>query len=309
MRKQKHLDLLEAIKAAYPTESDSLTEDPYKTLFISNLDYSITTENLETTFKVYGDLANVVIVKDKNGKPKGYAFVQFARSKSLELAVKEAKGLKLGQRRITVDVERGRTVKGWLPKKCGGGLGKKREGNIPGSRAPRPGRDSGRDYNSRDRDYPPRSSNSRDYPSRDAPRDYPSRDSRRDMPPRDRFPPRDLRADIDRSRDRGSSRGDRGTDRPDRGMDRGGSRQERPVSGGYRGGERGTERGGPERGGPDRGGPDRGADRGFDRGGDRTERSERGGDRAERSGPGGRGGFGGDRDRDRGGYERSRYDR
>jgi hypothetical protein len=38
-------------------------------------------------------------------------------------AYKEANGMKLGDRYIVVDVERGRTVEGWHPRRMGGGLG------------------------------------------------------------------------------------------------------------------------------------------------------------------------------------------
>ncbi|XP_024538029.1 U1 small nuclear ribonucleoprotein 70 kDa [Selaginella moellendorffii] len=48
-------------------------------------------------------------------------------SKILSLdAYKHADGTKIDNRRILVDVERGRTVKDWLPKRLGGGLGNAR---------------------------------------------------------------------------------------------------------------------------------------------------------------------------------------
>ena len=41
-------------------------------------------------------------------------------------AYKHADGKKIEGRRVLVDVERGRTVKGWLPRRLGGGLGDSR---------------------------------------------------------------------------------------------------------------------------------------------------------------------------------------
>lgn len=38
-------------------------------------------------------------------------------------AYKDAEGLKMQNRRLLVDVERGRTVKTWTPARLGGGLG------------------------------------------------------------------------------------------------------------------------------------------------------------------------------------------
>ena len=43
-------------------------------------------------------------------------------------AYKHADGKKIDGRRVLVDVERGRTVKGWLPRRLGGGLGGTRRG-------------------------------------------------------------------------------------------------------------------------------------------------------------------------------------
>lgn len=55
-------------------------------------------------------------------------------------AYKDADGLKLDGRRVLVDVERGRTVKGWKPRRLGGGLGNTRSGG-----AEQTSRSSGRD--------------------------------------------------------------------------------------------------------------------------------------------------------------------
>jgi hypothetical protein len=41
----------------------------------------------------------------------------------MKVAYKEAEGMKLGKGRLLIDVERGRTVKGWKPRRLGGGLG------------------------------------------------------------------------------------------------------------------------------------------------------------------------------------------
>ena len=55
----------------------------------------------------------------KNGKSRGYAFVEFERSSDLKEAYKDADGRKIAGRRILVDVERGRTVKNWRPRRLG----------------------------------------------------------------------------------------------------------------------------------------------------------------------------------------------
>lgn len=47
---------------------------------------------------------------------------------SCAAAYKQADGRKVDGRRIVVDVERGRTVPGWRPRRLGGGLGSTRTG-------------------------------------------------------------------------------------------------------------------------------------------------------------------------------------
>ncbi|KAH7954743.1 hypothetical protein HPB49_021454 [Dermacentor silvarum] len=73
--------------------------------------------------------AVIVIVHNKiTGKPRGYAFVEYEHERDMHSAYKHADGKKIDGRRVLVDVERGRTVKGWLPRRLGGGLGGTRRG-------------------------------------------------------------------------------------------------------------------------------------------------------------------------------------
>jgi U1 small nuclear ribonucleoprotein len=70
----------------------------------------------------------VKLVYDKfTEKPRGYGFVEFEHERDMKTAYKHADGRKIDGRRILVDVERGRTVKDWKPRKCGGGLGSSRK--------------------------------------------------------------------------------------------------------------------------------------------------------------------------------------
>jgi len=75
---------------------------------------------LKREFERYGSVRSVKIVTEKEeGKSRGYGFVEFDREKDLKRAFKEADGTKLDGRRILVDIERGRTVKSWLPRRLG----------------------------------------------------------------------------------------------------------------------------------------------------------------------------------------------
>lgn len=47
------------------------------------------------------------------GKPRGYAFIEFEHKNDMKQAYKMADGRKIEDKRVLVDVERGRTVPNW----------------------------------------------------------------------------------------------------------------------------------------------------------------------------------------------------
>ncbi|KAG6476079.1 hypothetical protein ZIOFF_065315 [Zingiber officinale] len=74
-------------------------------------------------------LCQVRLVTDKEtNKPRGYAFIEYVHTRDMKSAYKQADGRKLDNRRVLVDVERGRTVPNWRPRRLGGGLGTTRTG-------------------------------------------------------------------------------------------------------------------------------------------------------------------------------------
>lgn len=106
-----------------PQKDPNAIGDPFKTLFISRLSYEATESDLSKEFGVYGPIERIRLVRDQEGKSRGYAFIIYEREKDTKTAYKDADGLKILGRRILVDVERGRTVKDWKPMRLGGGLG------------------------------------------------------------------------------------------------------------------------------------------------------------------------------------------
>jgi len=106
-----------------PTKDPKSTGDPYRTLFITKMNYNTTEHKLKREFEIYGPIKKVRIVTDQNGKPRGYAFIEFEKERDMRAACKEGDGKKIDGRRVLVDVERGRTMRGWRPRKLGGGLG------------------------------------------------------------------------------------------------------------------------------------------------------------------------------------------
>eukprot|EP00026_Physarum_polycephalum_P007173 Phypoly_transcript_07230.p1 GENE.Phypoly_transcript_07230~~Phypoly_transcript_07230.p1 ORF type:complete len:299 (+),score=50.32 Phypoly_transcript_07230:72-968(+) len=223
-RQEAEQEKIEKLKAAWdPHKSAKATGDAYKTLFISRVNYDTTESKLKREFEEYGPVKKVRLVHDtKTGKPRGYAFIEFDKERDMRTAYKLADGKKVDGRRVLVDVERGRTVKGWKPRRLGGGLGSTRAG----------GEDVNQKWSGRE---PPSV-----HEARAAEGDRERVDHRRmDDHPRERERDRggDRGAERERERDRGDrdgyrerDRGERdgraGGDRPrERERDRGGDRE------------------------------------------------------------------------------------
>lgn len=119
-----------------PHKNAKATEDPYKTLFVARISFDTTEKKLKREFEQFGPVKSIRMVVDEDNKPRGYAFVEFEREQDMKTAYKRADGRKIDGRRVLVDVERGRTVKGWKPRKLGGGLGGTRK--APGEQGAEP---------------------------------------------------------------------------------------------------------------------------------------------------------------------------
>ncbi|KAI1435521.1 RNA-binding domain-containing protein [Xylaria sp. CBS 124048] len=124
--------LAEAPKTYHPADDANIRGDPFKTLIVARLSYDANEGDLEKEFGRFGPIERIRIITDthaherpnKKKKPhRGYAFVVFEREKDMRAALEGCDGIRIKERRIKVDVERGRTVKGWKPRRLGGGLG------------------------------------------------------------------------------------------------------------------------------------------------------------------------------------------
>lgn len=114
-----------------PNAEDSRkTQDAYKTLFVGRISYETTEQQLRHELEQYGPVKRVRLVEDPEGKSRGYGFVEYEKEADMKAAYKYADGKKIDGRRVVVDVERGRTVRDWLPKKFGGGIGETRKGGA-----------------------------------------------------------------------------------------------------------------------------------------------------------------------------------
>ncbi|KAF3565662.1 hypothetical protein DY000_02011780 [Brassica cretica] len=107
-----------------PNNDPNASGDPYKTLFVARLNYETSESKIKREFEAYGPIKQVHLVTDQQtNKPKGYAFIEYLNTRDMKAAYKQGDGKKIDGRRVLVDVERGRTVPNWRPRRLGGGLG------------------------------------------------------------------------------------------------------------------------------------------------------------------------------------------
>jgi len=174
----------QGLEGYQPSEDPNATTDPYRTLFVGRLDYEVTEDKLEREFGYYGAVSSVKLVRDKDGKSRGYGFIEFEREGDMRAAYRGMDDRRIEDRRIIVDVDRARTTKDWTPRRLGGGLGKTRAGGKRDNVKPR-GRDRTRDER---RERPPSRDGYRRSPPPRRSRSPPAyRRSR--SPPRGRAPP------------------------------------------------------------------------------------------------------------------------
>ncbi|CAE7940860.1 RNU1, partial [Symbiodinium sp. KB8] len=117
-----------------PKEDEKATKDAYNTLFVSRLAYETDESKLRSEMESVGPVNTVRIVRDTEGKSRGYGFVEFTNDADLKAAYRRFNGLVIDGRRILADVERGRTVPGWKPRRLGGGLGATRKALPKGTK-------------------------------------------------------------------------------------------------------------------------------------------------------------------------------
>ena len=116
-----------------PRNNPKATTDGYATMFLAHLSELTTEETIRSMLEPYGEVKEVKLIKDLNGKSCRYAFAEFSKEDDMTSAIKGLQGgvyggahahpVTLDGRHILLDVERGRTVQSWRPLKLGGGKG------------------------------------------------------------------------------------------------------------------------------------------------------------------------------------------
>ena len=100
-------------------------------IFVGNLSYQTTQDELSAAFSAYGTVERVNIVTDRaTGQPRGFAFVEMTERTEAETAISRLNGAELHGRTLNVNEAR--------PKPSGGGGGFNRgRGGSGRGRGPR----------------------------------------------------------------------------------------------------------------------------------------------------------------------------
>jgi len=98
-------------------------------IYVGNLSYDTTDEDLRTLFAQAGTVESVDLIKDRSsGRSKGFAFVVMGNQSELEKAIQMFNGYNLGQRELSVNIARPRE------ERSQGGFGGNWQGGRGGSR-------------------------------------------------------------------------------------------------------------------------------------------------------------------------------
>ncbi|KAI0395003.1 hypothetical protein F5Y17DRAFT_425613 [Xylariaceae sp. FL0594] len=78
------------------------TSVPFHRLYVGNIHFSITEQDLQTVFEPFGELEFVQLQKDDTGRSRGYGFVQFRDADQAREALEKMNGFELAGRPIRV---------------------------------------------------------------------------------------------------------------------------------------------------------------------------------------------------------------
>jgi len=111
-------------------------------LYVGNLSYSASEEELKDLFAQAGEVSSVTLIKDRDtGRSRGFAFVEMSSQVEAENAISMFNGYTMDNRQLTVNIARPREERSGGG---GGGFGGRRGGGGGGGYGDRGG--------SRDRD-------------------------------------------------------------------------------------------------------------------------------------------------------------
>ena len=93
-------------------------------LYVGNLSYTTTEDDLRTLFAQAGSVTSVALIKDRDtGRSKGFAFIEMGTQAEAQKAISMFNGFSLQDRQLTVNLARPREERSG-----GGGFGGSRSG-------------------------------------------------------------------------------------------------------------------------------------------------------------------------------------
>ena len=102
-------------------------------LYVGNLSYTSTEEDLRALFSQAGTVASVALIKDRDtGKSKGFAFVEMATQAEAQKAITMFNAFKLENRALVVNLARPREERPGGGGGSGGAFGNRRGGTGGG---------------------------------------------------------------------------------------------------------------------------------------------------------------------------------
>jgi cold-inducible RNA-binding protein len=95
-------------------------------LFVGNLSFNITENDLEDAFAAHGTVVETNLMMDRaTGRPRGFAFITMGSPEEAQKAIDAMNGKELGGRALTVNIARPREER--APGGGGGGGGGRRD--------------------------------------------------------------------------------------------------------------------------------------------------------------------------------------
>ncbi len=96
-------------------------------LYVGNLSYATTEDELRALFSQAGTVASVALIKDRDtGQSKGFAFVEMATQAEAQKAISQFNAKELRDRALTVNLARPREERGGFGGDRRGGGGRRR---------------------------------------------------------------------------------------------------------------------------------------------------------------------------------------
>ena len=104
-------------------------------IYVGNLSYEVTQEDLQQAFEAFGQVESVNIIKDKySGQSKGFGFVEMPAKAEAQSAINDLNGKELKGRTLNVSEARPRTESRGGRGGYGGGRGGRGGGRQGGGR-------------------------------------------------------------------------------------------------------------------------------------------------------------------------------